>query len=185
LIPWTGSGWGARCRLGLRFQKKFTLTAQFCKDRELCRAGASIADEVARRYDRSGAHNLQIGGLASPEAWADVKRATAETLASPVPTPDFPTFGSLSPGMAPTYSSGDFGFFPVVMGAQSYVGAIGRNGVGWRESNQILFSIFSEDKLTPLAGFVIVLSNGGLAETIVEDPRPGKEIPAFRPHPSP
>ena len=86
--------------------------------------------------------------------------------------PGFPTFGATAPVGDPlSYSYNGFTYFPLTLNGKSYVGALGYDGVGWRESGRTLFAIYAEQQgvLTPLAGFTVDLSNGGLIGATVEN----------------
>ncbi len=176
ITPWTGKGWGQTCKLGLRFRRQYALTQQFCgDDRSVCSAGQHVAVNVAMAYNEKRAQRddnseLLFGPPATKEAMYRVVRARND-LAGPTSTPDFPTFGKVTSGEAPNYSYSGFAFFPLALNGSWFVGAIGHDGIGWRESDQTLITIFSaeQNRLQPLASFVVVMSNGGLAKTIVEN----------------
>jgi hypothetical protein len=50
VTPWTGHDWAAPCQLTVEFNYTLTLAQQFCSDAVPCRAAASIAPDIARRY---------------------------------------------------------------------------------------------------------------------------------------
>lgn len=62
-----------------------------------------------------------------------------------------------------------------------YLGAVGHNGVGWREGSNILFAVYmapvaDQDELVPIAGFVIENKPSGLRGTVVAEG--GSAVPA-------
>jgi hypothetical protein len=171
VFPWTGDGWGPSCRLALRFRKTYTVTQQFCGDRDVCRAASGIAAAVARAHDRTldakaGRSAFRFGPPASGTQQAAVRRLVAARKASGG-TVDFPTFGAKDDGYS--YSYAGFSLFPLTLDGRAYVAAIGHDGLGWRQSGPTLLSVFADDhgRLKPLAGLVVTLSNGGLEKAIV------------------
>jgi hypothetical protein len=176
IVPWTGAGWGKMCKVALRFRRTFTLTHTYCGDRDVCRAGEAVAVDAATAYDKVRAQtdtvsNFHFGPPPTKDALDATGRAT-KAPGSNLATPEFPTFGATAPiGDPLRYSYNGFTYFPLILNGKSYVGALGYDGVGWRESGRTLFAIYSEDKgaLTPLAGFAVDLSNGGLISAAAEN----------------
>jgi hypothetical protein len=185
VVPWSGRSWGKACKVSFAFRKVFALTRTFCGDHDICKAGEAIAVDVATAYDKARVHdsadlNFRYGPAPTDVAIEAVRRAT-KGLGSDVSTPEFPTFGAVSSANVPAYTADSFVFsyngftlFPLMLNGKDYVGAIGHYGVGWRESGRTLFAIYSEDNgtLTPLAGFEVDLTNGGLISATVERAAP-------------
>jgi hypothetical protein len=183
IVPKTGGGWGKMCKVELRFRKVFTLTRTFCGNSDICGAGKTIAVDVAKAYNVARAQtdsksNFEFGPPPTKTALDSVRRATAAPGYG-ASTPAFPTFGATSGANALPYSHNDFVFsyngftlFPLTLTGKNYVGALGHYGLGWRESGRTLFAIYSErlGALTPLAGFEINQSNGGLISAAVQKP---------------
>ena len=177
IVPWTGHGWGKMCKVSLRFSKTFTLAHTFCGDRDVCRAGEAIAVDVATAYNKVREResnpdlSFRFGPPPTTAALAAVERAKTK-LPADTSTSEFPTFGEKEGGDPLTFSYNGFAYFPVLLNGKYYVGAIGLDGVGWRESGRALFAVYSENQgnLTPLAGYAVDLSNGGLISARVENP---------------
>ncbi len=175
ITPWTGVGWGDTCKVKLRFKKVFLKTGQFCGDARVCLAGGKIAVDVAEAYERHRAKDphdppFRFGPAQTAEGMAAVLRAKAH-FKSPTDTAEFPIFGAGPDQGHPYYSYVDIQLFPVILGGKTYVGSVGHQGLGWRESKITLVALFAEKDgaLTPLAGYVVELRNRGLARIDVED----------------
>jgi hypothetical protein len=98
----------------------------------------------------------------------------------------FPTFGAKAPnsGWNDSFSYVDFAMFPVRLDGHLYLGAVGYNGVGWREGADTLFALYEaplpgQRRLAPVAGFdVASIAVGVQGTSVVEGaaalpPRPG------------
>ena len=89
---------------------------------------------------------------------------------------DFPTFGRHVPneGWESSFSYVGFTLFPLMVEGHLYLGAVGHNGVGWREGPNILVAVYEppaadQGELVPLAGFVIERTPAALKGTIVAE----------------
>ena len=89
-------------------------------------------------------------------------------------TPPFSTFGVKAKTAFDTYSYNDVDLFSLRLAGASYIAAVGYGGVGWRMIGDTLIAVYSveNDKLKPLAGFVVVKSVTGLASAVVDRPKP-------------
>jgi hypothetical protein len=95
----------------------------------------------------------------------------------------FPTFGYHAPNDAWDYSFSyvDFAMFPLMLDGHLYLGAVGHNGVGWREGSRTLFAVYEapgpeQRALVPLAGFAVDRVPNGLRGTVVAEG--GSAVPA-------
>ncbi len=173
ITPWTGKGWGAACRFSLTFAKAYRVTQRFCGDQAACRTAGEAAADIASRYDRAGESAHQTGGFwygAKPgaDAWAALAARGRDRGAETTP---FPTFGATPKGQLVGYSYEGFALFPLTLGGGSHIAAIGYDGVGWRQSDRMLLSIYAQDQgLTPLAGFVIDTAIDHLVAARLERP---------------
>lgn len=77
-------------------------------------------------------------------------------------TAEFPTFGHPeSDGRwGDSFSYVDFALFPVTLNGRHYLGAVGLDGIGWKEGSRTLVALYAAPTpaartLTPLAGFVV------------------------------
>lgn len=177
VVPWTGAGWGKMCKVALRFRRTFSLVRTFCGDRGVCHAGEQVATDIAAAYSklRSGrdAYPLTFRfGPPPPKAALDAAQRATQANGGDTSTPDFPSFGALGSADRVDFSYSGFTFFPLTLNGRWYVGAIGYDGVGWRESERTLLAIYSENEgaLTPLASYEVDLLNGGLISARVENP---------------
>ena len=173
IVPWTGTGWDKICKVSLRFRKAFALAQSFCGDRDICRAAGQIAVNVAVAYNKMREQrdtdlDFRFGPPPAKGAFDAVQRLKAR--AGDMGTPEFPTFDTPRSSDPMTFSYEGFTYFPLSLNGKSYVGALGYDGVGWRQSGRTLFAIYSESQgaLKSLAGFAIDLSNGGLISATVE-----------------
>ena len=89
-------------------------------------------------------------------------------------TPPFSTFGAKAKTAFDSFSYNDVDLFPLQLAGGRYVAAVGYGGVGWRMIGDTLVAVYSvdDDKLKPLAGFVVVKSVTGLASADVDRPAP-------------
>jgi hypothetical protein len=131
------------------------------------------------------------GSVAVMRAWHIVRRQGQAGEAGAVSlyrvyTSVFPTFGRNAPnsGWDDSFSYVDFALFPVRLDGHLYLGAVGYNGVGWREGGHTLFALYEtpvsgQRSLAPLAGFDVASSVVGVQGTSVVEgtaalpPRPG------------
>ncbi len=166
LWPWTGSAWGAPCRLTLTFNLAYTLAASDCGDAAVCRSGKAVARQIAIAYnlgrDAGGDGSDFHFGPPAPATFAAAAKALRATQESPATwTPDYPSFRA---GSDHPISYSGFALIPLMLDGKAYVAGVGHEGVGWREGANTLVSIYGLKgaSLTPLAGFVIVRSLAGL-----------------------
>jgi hypothetical protein len=204
VTPWTGNDWAAPCQLTVEFNYTLKLAQQFCSDAAPCRAAAAIAPDIARGYVTYSAMRQPpmrpidddvvpdfIGGAGiagGPQAqavvnagWHVLKRRQQNDLPGVSPlygtmSSVFPTFGQEAPNGVWDYgfSYVNFALFPVMLDGRLYLGAVGHNGVGWREGPNILFAVYAapgadQDDLVPLAGFLIERKPSGLKGTLVAE----------------
>jgi hypothetical protein len=174
VTPWTGARWGPTCALHLRFKKVFTATHRFCGDEDVCRAAEAEAVAIATAFDAQSDHPAEDPTFqqdpAPTAAAREAARRVRQGLVRLGDTLEFPTFGAPPDPEGGAYAYSSRTVFPLTLAGKSYIGEIGHDGVGWREGGPILLSVFSETQgvLTPRAGLVIALSNGGLAAATVE-----------------
>lgn len=204
VTPWTGNDWAAPCQLTVEFNYTLKLAQQFCSEAAPCRAADAIALGIARGYltysamrqppmrpldddvvpDFIGAAGIAGGPHAQAvvnAGWrvlmrrqqADIPGVSSQfgTTASV-----FPTFGHEAPngGWDYGFSYVNFVLVPLMLDGRLYLGAVGHNGVGWREGSNILFAVYvapgaDQDDLVPLAGFLIESKPSGLRGTVVAD----------------
>lgn len=168
LTPWLGQAWGRGCEVDLRFKSAYERTERFCADQGVCDAADHIAVPLAAAYElaRQGSGDIadfSFGVPPSPE-----QRQALARLSDPrtsVETTPFPTFGQKAKSAFPFYSYSGFVLFPLQLDGRPLVAALGHGGVGWRESPDVLISIYAIDNgaLTPLAGLVVERSVGALS----------------------
>jgi hypothetical protein len=173
VYPWTGQAWGAACRLSLTFRPVFTLRRSYCGDRDVCRRGAKVATRIAAAYARQEVrrgHPPFVFGPPAPKAAQEAALRARLALKTGARQIAFPAFQPGDPGDGPFHIYDDQDLFPRVIAGRLYVGAIGHGGIGWRTNGPTLLAIFAEadGALTPLAGYSISLSNGGLAKARAE-----------------
>lgn len=167
IAPWTGAGWGPTCRTELKFRADYALSERHCGDKSVCAAPGDIAKSVALAYNRAREGGNDGAGFrygpADPVQAATVKAFMAAQDSPSTWTPDFPAFGKDRTDDHPISYSG-FALFPLTLDGRSLVGAIGHEGVGWREGANTLFAIYALNHgvLNPLAGFVFKRSLAGL-----------------------
>jgi hypothetical protein len=171
LTPWLGTDWGPACRVALTFRSAYPVTKKGCGDGKVCALAASIAGQVARKFDRGpwGDGEFQFGPTASIMAQAAAKRVKA---LDDDDRPDFPELGRTDAVVYP-WSGTDFTPFPLVLGGRSYLAIIGHEGIAWRSSSTILLAIFEPGvgKLKPLAGIVVERRVASLAQARVLAPK--------------
>jgi hypothetical protein len=168
IMPWTGTGWGAACRVELRFRTAYEITDSYCGDKTVCEAAGRVSLDIAAAYGarrKSGADTRPFawGPPVSPQTRTAVEAMRRDLkIGSGTQTTDFPTFGQEE---GHDFSYEGFDLFPLKLAGQAYVAAIGQEGVGWRESDDTLFAVYRLEagQLVPLAGFVIPRSVAGLA----------------------
>jgi hypothetical protein len=169
VTPWLGAGWGKPCRVGLRFAKIYRRTARYCGDKAVCDVADHLVTKIAAAFnqldqDSASPPTFHFG----PPAPADVA-ALAQQPADL--TADLPTFGAALPQDQHSYGGDSPVLFPLKLGAHWYVGAIGRGGVGWRQSGSTLLTVLADraGTLTPVASFVVAQSAGRLSQVIVDN----------------
>ena len=98
-------------------------------------------------------------------------------------TSEFPTFGERAPNAAWDYAFSyvDFALLPLMLDGHLYVGAVGHNGVGWREGTSTLIAVYGvpgpeQRGLVPLAGVAVERVPTGLKGTVVAEG--GSVVPA-------
>jgi hypothetical protein len=176
ITPWTGSDWGPACRLALHFRPAFKRTEAFCGDQAVCDAADAVAVRLAAAYAAKRQNDADttpfaFGPAPTPAAAAAVKAVQAAPNATE--TTPFPTFGAKAQTRFPGYSYTGFQLFPLTLDGRAYVAAIGYGGVGWRQTGDILLSVYAADgaALKPLAGLVIQRSVAGLASAQASPPK--------------
>ncbi len=204
VTPWTGHDWAAPCQLTVEFNYTLKLAQQFCNEAAPCHATASIAPDIARAYvaysalsqppmrsidedkvpDFIGAAGIANGPQAQAvvnAGWHALKRRlqTEYPGISPVyglMASVFPTFGHEAPNGVWDYgfSYVNFVLVPLMLDGQLYLGAVGHNGVAWREGSNILIAVYNapsadQDDLVPLAGIVIERKPWILKGTVVAE----------------
>jgi len=172
MTPWAGARWAAACRVTLKFRADYALTERHCGDAATCAAAGHIARAVALAYNRAREGGGDGAGFTYGPSRAGHAEAVKSFLAaqdSPSTwTPDFPAFGR-EPADEHPISYGGFALFPLTLEGRDLVGAIGHEGVGWREGAETLFAVYilKDGSLTPLAGFVFERSLAGLTSATV------------------
>jgi hypothetical protein len=204
ITPWTGRDWAAPCQLTVEFNYTLTLAQQFCGDAAPCRPAAAIALDLARGFLSDNARHappvrvidgndvvpefVGAGAAAGPQAealvtagWHVLKRQQQALYPGGEPQYStmasvFPTFGHSAPNGVWDYgfSYVNFVLVPLMLDGKLYLGAVGSNGVGWREGANILFAVYAapgadQQDLVPLAGFVIERRSSGLKGTVVAE----------------
>jgi hypothetical protein len=155
----------------LRFRDAFTVTNSLCGDHAVCQAAGRIATAVAARYN-AWSGKRQTGGFwygANPSASAVAGLVALGKTLDHAGTTEFPLFGSAGRWR---FSYSGFALFPLALDGRTYVGAIGHDGVGWRENTVTLLALYIRDGagLKPVAGFTIDRKIGGLAAAVREAP---------------
>ncbi len=202
VTPWAGAGWGRVCQLTVHLRYRLALARQFCGGSGACGAARAIALDVARAY-RSYRHLPRppqrplgllndvpafsyqpatvtgtAGSAAVTRAWHIVRgpRHSGALSLYSVYTSVFPTFGPklLNGGWDDSFSYVDFAMFPVQLAGHLYLGAVGYNGIGWREGGNTLFALYEpprsrQRRLVPLAGFEVASIVVGVQGTSVVD----------------
>jgi hypothetical protein len=211
VTPWTGHDWGGPCQLTVEFNYTLKLAQQFCSDAAPCRAAGAIALDIARGYvtysamrqwpmrpidddvvpDFIGAAGIAGGPQAQAvvnAGWHVLKRRQQADIPGVSPlvgtmASAFPTFGHEAPNGAWDYAFSyvNFALLPLMLNGRLYLGAVGHNGVGWREGSNILFAVYAapgadQDDLVPLAGFLIERKPSVLKGTVVAEG--GSAVPA-------
>ena len=174
VTPWTGEGWGLPCRLTLTFRIAFAMTERFCGDFAVCAAATPLAAGIAAVHGKTSSDTPFIYG--PPPSADDLALLERFGGAKPdeIATPPFSTFGVKAKTAFDTYSYNDVDLFPLRLSGDRYVAAVGYGGVGWRTIGDTLIAVYAVDdeKLKPLAGFVVVKSVTGLVSAKVDQPKP-------------
>jgi hypothetical protein len=139
------------------------------------------------QYLHGGAIGPQ-GAAAVTDAWHILARQNqAQFPSAPLNyglyTSPFPTFGYHAPNDTWDYSFSyvNFAMLPLMLDGHSYLGAVGHNGVGWREGARTLIAVYAvpspeQRDLVPLAGFAVDRVPNGLKGTLVAEG--GSAVPA-------
>ncbi|MDE2136239.1 MAG: hypothetical protein KGJ68_02285 [Gammaproteobacteria bacterium] len=139
------------------------------------------------QYLHGGAMSTQ-GPAAVSDAWHILARQNqAQYPGAPLLyglyTSVFPTFGYHAANDVWDYSFSyvDFAPFPLMLDGHLYLGAVGHNGVGWREGSRTLIAVYEapgpdQHDLIPLAGFAVDRVPDGLKGTVVAEG--GSAVPA-------
>jgi hypothetical protein len=134
------------------------------------------------QYMRGGAMSPQ-GPAAVTDAWHILARQNqAQYPGAPLNyglyTSVFPTFGyhAVNEVWEYSFSYVDFSLFPLMLDGRLYLGAVGHNGVGWREGSRTLFAVYEapgpeQGDLAPLAGFAVDRVPTGLRGTAIRKMR--------------
>jgi len=180
LRPFDGHALGPACEVTLKFRAAYARTERHCGDAAICAAAGGIARDAALAYNRAREGGADGAGFTYGASGAAQAAAVKSFLAAqdspPTWTPDFPAFGKEPTDDHPISYSG-FALFPLTLAGRDLVGAIGHEGVGWREGDNTLFAVYAlkDGALTPLAGFVFERSLAALANAVVGPPRVPKE----------
>jgi hypothetical protein len=167
LTPWVGNAWGAGCELDLTFSLAYVRTERFCGDQTVCDAADRIAPALAAAYELKRNAGGDIADFTFGATPSQQARQAPRPLMDPrtsVETTVFPTFGQKAQAQFPFYSYEGFVLFPLTLDGRSVLAALGHAGVGWRESADVLVSVYSiqSGKLVPLAGLVVERQVAGL-----------------------
>jgi hypothetical protein len=177
ITPWTGDGWGSPCRLTLTYRIAFALTERFCGDAAVCTAAAPMAADIAAAHGKTNAESpFTFGPAPSADELALLDRVGG-AKPDEMTTPPFSTFGVKAKTAFDTYSYNDVDLFPLRLAGGRYIAAVGYGGVGWRMIGDTLVAVYAmdDDRLKPLAGFVVVKSVTGLASAAVDRPAPASD----------
>lgn len=132
------------------------------------------------QYLHGGAKSPQ-GPAAVTDAWHILARQSqAQYPGAPLNyslfTSVFPTFGYHAANDVWDYSFSyvDFALLPLMLDGHLYLGAVGHNGVGWREGSRTLIAVYEapgpdQHDLIPLAGFAVDRVPNGLKGTVVAE----------------
>jgi hypothetical protein len=174
ITPWTGDGWGSPCRLTLTYRIAFSLSERFCGDAAVCAAAAPLAVDIAKVHGETSADAPFAYGPAPTADDLALLDRVGGAKPDEMTTPPFSTFGAKAKTEFDTFSYNDVDLFPLHLAGVRYIAAVGYGGVGWRMIGDTLIAIYAvdDDKLKPLAGFVVVKSVTGLVSADVDRPTP-------------
>ena len=174
ITPWTGDSWGSPCRITLTYRIAFATTERFCGDFAVCAAATPLAAGIAAAHGKASADAPFMYGAAPSADESALLQRVGGAWPDEMTTPPFSTFGVKAKTAFDTYSYNDVDLFPLRLAGASYIAAVGYGGVGWRMIGDTLVAVYSvdDDKLKPLAGFVVVKSVTGLASADVDRPAP-------------
>lgn len=185
IAPWTGQGWGRSCSIQVRRHTAMALSQRFCAPgAQVCEAGQPVAQRLAQAYEASRAAGKPLDGRAfnggAPPA-AGVLATLNPPLSGPGDVGDFnlplPLFGADDKrldAMATTFSNADPRRLPVLVDGRWLLAVVGRGGVGWREGDAVLVTLFALPgrAADATASYQFRVGPTGLRDVVARDERP-------------
>lgn len=182
MATWTGRGWGGRCSLEIKRQTAMAAGQRFCRPGSaVCGQARDAAQRLAQAYEASRAQKQPLDAVAfnegrRPDAsvTAALSKLAAAASGESSASPSFPLFGAdqrrLDP-MLTNFSNADARAVPVWMQGQWWLAFVGRSGVGWREGDAVLVSLFAPPgrEADAVASYQFVVRPTGLAGVTAKD----------------
>ncbi len=184
IATWVDGRWAQRCSLTVRRLTTMAAAKRYCAPGgKVCDAGQPVAWRLARAYEAARAANRPLdevafnGGL-KPDAAvaAALNPLLAEDDAVGNMNPPFPLFGAdgtrLDP-MLTVFSNAAPRVLPVQVEGRWWLAVVGRSGVGWREGDAVLVSLFAPPgrAANGVASYQFDVRPAGLREAVASDLR--------------
>lgn len=182
IATWTGRGWGGRCSLEIKRQTAMVAGQRFCRPGSpACDQARDTALRLARAYEASRGQGQPLDAVAfnegrQPDAsvTAALGQWTAGAPGDAAPSPSFPLFGADErrlDAMLTQFSNADPRAVPVWVQGRWWLAFVGRAGVGWREGDAVLVSLFAPPgrEADAVASYQFTLRPTGLAGVLARD----------------
>lgn len=179
IATWTGRGWGGRCSLEIKRETAMTAGQRFCRPGSpVCDQAASSAQRLAKAYEASRARRQPLDAVAlnegrRPDAAATAALGRLATGASgdSMLNPIFALFGADErrlDAMLTQFSNADPRAVPLWVQGRWWLAFVGRSGVGWREGDAVLVSLYAPPgrEADAVASYQFIVRPTGLASVV-------------------
>lgn len=157
LAPWTGEAWGSSCSLRWTERTAIRPGQHFCAEgkEKLCAAGQALALRLAKAYEAAPAPRQNQGWahFAGPQVPSKPMLDFMHRLFTQPPEPDsigadnppFPLVGPTDGNSLSllNFSNADLLRVPVKLQGRWWLALVGRAGIGWRQTDAVLVSLFA------------------------------------------
>ncbi|MCF8203934.1 MAG: hypothetical protein K9J82_02580 [Methylotenera sp.] len=183
IASWTGGAWGGRCSLEIKRQTAMVAGQRFCRPGSpVCDQAHDAAQRLAKAYEASRARRQPLDAVALNDGRRPDAAVTA-ALGGAAPgargessdlNPLFALFGADErrlDAMLTQFSNADPRAVPLWVQGRWWLAFVGRSGVGWREGDAVLVSLYAPPgrEADAVASYQFVVRPTGLASVVARD----------------
>lgn len=185
IATWREGAWAQRCSITVRRSAGLTAAQRYCAPgTPVCNAAQPVAQRLAQAYEAARRANRPLDATAFNEGRTP-DGAVAAALAAPLAedgavghmNPPFPMFGAdpsrLNP-MLTVFSNAAPQLLAVQVEGRWWLAVVGRSGVGWREGDAVLVTLFAPPGRAAdgVASYQFLSRPGALRDvTVTDEPR--------------